>query len=148
MAEPDDRVLEACGKRTQSTFHPRPVIYTILPRNGQYPRIPEAWMAADVPSAGHRSHLGRSNSPASGCLYTLRPLQGATRQSGDFQEFDGGLSVGVAGSPAVDGPAALAPARRGGSEDLDTGDHSIAQFHPEFLQQAQAEEPQLRGPCR
>jgi hypothetical protein len=53
--------------------------------------------------------------------------------------MEGGLSVGVPGSPAVDGPAALAPAGRGGPQDLDAGDYSITELHPEFLQQAHAE---------
>lgn len=58
------------------------------------------------------------------------------------------LPVGVAGTPPVHGPAALAPARRGRAQNLDARDHSVPQFHPELLQKTGAEEPELGGPGR
>jgi hypothetical protein len=56
------------------------------------------------------------------------------------------LPVSVPGAAAVYRTAALAPARCCRAKHLDAGDHSVAQLHPELLQEAGAEEPQLGGP--
>jgi hypothetical protein len=146
MVGSETRVLEARGERTQSTFHRRPVIYNDSTANRAGAPHSRGVDGGQDASRRPLMHLGRSETPACGCLYTLRPFQGATRQSEDFQEFGAGLSVSVPGSPAVHCPAALAPTGCGGAQNLDACDHPVAQFHPEFLKQAHTEQPQLRCP--
>lgn len=119
---------------------------TILPRSAPYPRIPGAWTRCRVPMAGRWPRLGRPKGTASWCLYRLQPLQAPTRPQADYQGIGAGLSVGIPRSAPVDTPAALAPTGRRGAQNLDAGDHAVSQFHPEFLQQAGTEEPQLGGP--
>lgn len=58
------------------------------------------------------------------------------------------LPVGIPGTPSVDAPAALSPARCGWREHLDRRHHTIAEFPPEHFQEAGTEKPELRCPGR
>ena len=60
--------------------------------------------------------------------------------------IDGGLPIGVAGTASINRAATFAPARCSRAENLDFGHHPVAQFRPELIEEAGAEEPQLRGP--
>lgn len=134
-------------KRTQSTFHPRPVIYTdstarqpISPHSGA---VGGQWCAharaLAAPRARWRYGLRVPIRPASLTgLYT--PLGGLSR--GRCRA----LPVSVPGAPAVYRAATLAPARSRRAKHLDAGHHPVAQFHPELFQEAGAKEPQLGGP--
>lgn len=83
-----------------------------------------------------------------GAYTPSRPFRALHAVTSIFKSPLPALPVGVAGTPPVHGPAALAPAGRGRAQNLNIRDHSVPQFHPELLQKAGAEEPELGGPGR
>jgi hypothetical protein len=132
-------------KRTQSTFHRRPVIYhdSTVPSSP----IPHSGAPAEEENTAGRPQTPPASVPASEHGVPIRPpgLEAPCMPSVDFSTSDAGseaepdlnwrlgLPVGVPRPAPVDRPAALPPARRRRPEHLDLRHHAVSQFGPELL---------------
>jgi hypothetical protein len=73
---------------------------------------------------------------------------GGPYDSGAFNRPARRLAVRVPRAAAIDTPPAFSPTGSRRAQHLDAGDYPFAQLIAEHLQQAAAQQPELRGPCR